>query len=188
MVNIVKINNRLSTDKKFENKNELTLQTRKINMKQARQISLLIAITCWAALVGAILYSHIVYFPGYLSHLPDSNKIITEYGVQDGNFWMMAHPLTILSSITALILNWKLKIRRKYILITIGIYIVALVATIFYFLPNLMLFADSANSTVSPTEWYERGQTWQHLSWIRGTAMITGFVLLLVALTKGNEK
>ena len=52
-------------------------------MKQASQISLFIAITCWAALVGAILYSHIAYFPGYLSHLPDSNKIITEYGVQD---------------------------------------------------------------------------------------------------------
>lgn len=157
-------------------------------MKQARQISLLITITCWASLVGATLYSHIVYFPGYLSHLPDSNKIITDYGVQDGNFWMIAHPLTIISSITALILNWKFKTRRKYILITIGIYIAALVATIFYFLPNLMLFADSANSTVSPTEWYERGQTWQHLSWIRGTAMITGFVLLLVALTKDNEK
>ncbi|MFC0771469.1 hypothetical protein [Terrimonas alba] len=64
----------------------------------------------------------------------------------------------------------------------------ALIATIFYFLPNLMLFADSMNSTVSPAEWYERGQTWQRLSWIRGSAMIAGFVLLLIALTKDSEK
>ncbi|WP_276502751.1 hypothetical protein [Terrimonas pollutisoli] len=155
-------------------------------MTQARQISLFLAITSWAALVGAILYSHIVFFPGYLSHLPESNKIITDFDIQDGNFWMTAHPITILSTVSTFILNWKLKTRRKFILITLGIYVVALIATIFYFLPNLMLFADSMNSTVSPAEWYKRGQTWQHLSWIRGSAMIVGFVLLLVALTKDN--
>lgn len=158
-------------------------------MNKARQTSLFFAITSWAALVGAILYSHIVFFPGYLSHLPESNKIITDFDIQDGNFWMIAHPITILSSVAALILNWKLKTRRKYILITLGIYVAALIATFSYFLPNLMLFADSMNNTtVSPAEWYERGQTWQRLSWIRGSAMIVGFILLLVALTKDNEK
>ncbi|MFC0771468.1 hypothetical protein [Terrimonas alba] len=74
-------------------------------MAQARQISLFFAIISWAALVGAILYSHIVFFPGYLSHLPESNIIITDFDIQDGNFWMIAYPITILSTITTLILN-----------------------------------------------------------------------------------
>ena len=155
-------------------------------MQKAQQISLFTAITFWAIIVGGVMYSHIVYFPPYLSHLPESNKLITgEYGLHDGSFWMLVHPFAILSTIIALILNWKLKTRRKFILITLSIYVLAIIATAIYFVPGLMAFADSNNnSTVSPSEWFQRGQTWQHLSWIRGFFMYIGFVMLLIALTK----
>ena len=98
---------------------------------------------------------------------------------------MLVHPFAILSTIIALILNWKLKTRRKFILITLSIYVLAIIATAIYFVPGLMAFADSNNnSTVAPSEWFQRGQTWQHLSWIRGFFMYIGFVMLLIALTK----
>jgi hypothetical protein len=161
---------------------------KKIIMQNARQFSLFAAITCWAILVGGIVYSHIVYFPPYLSHLPESNKLITgDYGLHDGNFWMLVHPFAILTTIITLILNWKLKPRRKFILIALCIYALAIIATAFYFVPGLKAFAESNNSaSVTPAEWFQRGQTWQYLSWIRGTFMFTGFLMLVIALTKDN--
>ncbi|MEP7322704.1 MAG: hypothetical protein ABI761_12330 [Saprospiraceae bacterium] len=155
-------------------------------MQNAKQISLFTAITLWAIIVGGVVYSHIVYFPSYLSHLPESNSLIKgEYGIQDGNFWILIHPVAMLSTIMALILNWKLKTRRKLILISLSIYVLAIIATAFYFVPGLKAFADSNNnSAVSPSEWYQRGQMWQHLSWIRGSFMYIAFLMLLIALTK----
>jgi hypothetical protein len=65
--------------------------------------------------------------------------------------------------------------------------VLAIIATATYFVPELMAFADSNNATtVTPSEWFQRGQTWQHLSWIRGSFMFTGFFMLLIALTKEN--
>jgi hypothetical protein len=157
-------------------------------MIKARQLSLFITIIFWATIIGGIVYSHIVYFPPYLSHLPESNKLITgEYGLKEANFWMFIHPFAILSTITTLILNWKVKARRKYILITFGIYAAVIIVTSTYFLPELRLFADSNNATaITPTEWFQRGQTWQYLSWVRGAFMFIGFLMLLIALTKEN--
>jgi hypothetical protein len=159
-------------------------------MAKARQLSLFIAITFWAIIVGGVMYSHIVYFPPYLSNLPKSNSLITgDYGLKDGNFWMFVHPIAILSTIVTLILNWKLKTRRKYILVALGIYALAITTTVVYFVPELFAFAESTNNTmVTQAEWFQRGQTWQHLSWIRGTFMFVGFLLMVIALTKSNSQ
>lgn len=157
-------------------------------MQQLRQVSLFITISLWAMIIGGVLYSHIVYFPPYLSHLPESNNLITgEYGLKDQNFWMPLHPLVILSTFTSLIVNWKALEKRKYILIALGIYALAIIATAIYFVPNLIAFANSGRSTtVTAAEWCQRGQTWQQLSWIRGSFLFIGFLLLLIALTKNK--
>lgn len=159
-------------------------------MKQARLLSMFTAITLWAIIVGGVVYSHIAYFPSYLSHLPESNSLITgNYGIKDESFWILIHQLAILSTILALIINWKLKTRRKFILIPLGIYALALVATFVYFLPELRNFADSANNiAVTPAEWLQRGQSWQLLSWIRGSFMYVGFLMMVIALTKDNSQ
>ncbi len=159
-------------------------------MLQARQLSQFTAITLWATIVGGVVYSHIAYFPSYLSHLPESNNLITgDYGLKDANFWMLVHPLAILSTIATLVLNWKSKTRRKFILIALGIYVLAIIATAVYFVPGLFAFADSTNNTsVTPAEWFHKGQTWQHLSWIRGAFMYVGFLLMVIALTKDTSQ
>src|SRR5262245_53266670 len=100
------------------------------------QISLFVAIIAWATVLGGIAYSNLVNIPPYLSHLPESNKLITgPYGIKDQNFWTLVHPVAVLITIVALALNWKNKSRRKYMVITLGIYVVALVATATYFIP-----------------------------------------------------
>jgi len=157
-------------------------------MQQAKQLSLLISITAWAILIGGIVYAHLVYFPPYLSHLPESNALITgPYAIRDENFWMRIHPVAILTTVIALFFNWKQPARRKWIAAAAIIYTGVIIATATYFLPNLLAFANSGNSTLTPAEWYQRGQTWQYLSWLRGACMLAGFILLLQALTKERQ-
>jgi hypothetical protein len=147
-------------------------------------ISLMLSIVLWGTLLGGIAYSHLVYFPVYLSALPDSAVIVNgPYGLHEAIFWMTVHPLLILSLIVTLVLNWRLRARRKLILITFGLYVLVLVITQIYFLPELIAFEHSRESSVSAAEWLARGQRWQTLSWIRGAVMYAGIVPLLLALT-----
>lgn len=146
------------------------------------------AVILWGTLLGGIAYSHLVYFPVYLSALPDSAVVVTgPYGLREAIFWMTIHPLLILSLIVALVLNWKSS-RRKLILISLAVYFLVLVVTQMYFLPELMAFELSGGSRISPSEWLARGQRWQRLSWIRGGVMYAGITLLLLALTKPLPK
>jgi hypothetical protein len=148
-------------------------------------VSLMLSIVLWGTLLGGIAYSHLVYFPAYLSALPDSAVVVNgPYGLQEGVFWALIHPLLILSLVFTLVINWKLKERRNLILLSSAVYGVVLVATALYFLPELREFAHSPQSTVSPAEWLARGQRWQRLSWARGAVMYASFLPLLVALTK----
>ena len=147
--------------------------------------SLFLAIILWGTLLGGIAYSHLVYFPPYLSALPASAVVVNgPYGLNEGVFWMNIHPLLILSLIITLALNWKHTPRRKLILLSFAVYAVVLVISWVYFIPELGAFRHSPESTVSPAEWLARGQRWQRFSWLRGAVCYASFVPLLVALTK----
>lgn len=153
-------------------------------MQKARQISLFTTLLFWGILIGGIGYSHMVYMPAYLSHLPESNRLITgESGLQEQYFWMTLHPLLIVTTLVALILNWKNNFRRKFIGIAFIIYAVALVVTAIYFVPELLAFA-AADPSVPLAEWQERGNTWEKLSWVRGAFLYAAFFLMLIALSK----
>src|SRR5215210_7765556 len=84
-----------------------------------KTFALMLSIVFWGTLLGGIAYSHLVYFPVYLSDLPASAVVVNgPYGLNDGIFWMTIHPLLILSLIAALALNWRVKPRRRLIAIS----------------------------------------------------------------------
>ena len=148
-------------------------------------ISLMLSIVLWGTLLGGIAYSHLVYFPPYLSALPDSAVVVNgPYGLHEVVFWMIIHPLLILSLIVTLTLNWRLQGRRKLILISFVVYVLVIVISQIYFIPELIAFEHSPETSLSPAEWLARGQRWQRLSWIRGVIMYAGIFPLLLALTK----
>lgn len=150
--------------------------------------SLFLAIILWGTLLGGIVYSHLVYFPVYLSALPDSAVLVTgPYGLNDARFWLTIHPLLILSLVVTLGLNWNYKQRRKLIVITFTVYIIVLIITQLYFVPELGAFERSAQSNVTRAEWLARGQRWETLSWIRGAVCYAAILPLLLALTKRIE-
>ncbi|HEY5885005.1 MAG TPA: hypothetical protein VIT88_09985 [Pyrinomonadaceae bacterium] len=156
-----------------------------MSMPHLRTYSLFLVVILWGTLLGGITYSHLVYFPVYLSALPESAVVVRgPYGLREAIFWMTVHPLLILSLIVALILNWRLRARRKLILISLILYAVVLIVTQIYFLPELAAFEQSPSSNVTPAEWLSRGKRWQTFSWIRGAIMYAGIIPLLLALTK----
>src|SRR5688572_28129978 len=116
-----------------------------------RTIALMISILVMGILLGGFVYSHIVYFPVYLSALPDSAVLVNgPYALNEGRFWLLIHPLAILSLIISLALNWKIRARRKLIIISVTVYLLAIVATSLYFLPELRAFQNSPNLNLSP--------------------------------------
>lgn len=150
--------------------------------------SLFLVVILWGTLLGAATYSHVVYFPVYLSALPESSVVVNgTYGLRDAVFWTRMHPVLIISLVITLALNWKSKARRRLILMTMAVYAAVLATTFLYFVPELMAFQDSPNSALSPAEWFERGQRWQIFSWIRGAAMYAAILPLLTALTKPED-
>jgi hypothetical protein len=145
----------------------------------------MLAIVLWGTLLGGVVYSHLVYFPVYLSALPDSAVLVNgPYGLNDWIFWAIIHPLLIISLIAALALNWNSGSRRKLIAVSFAVYVIVLLISMFYFVPELALFKNSPQSTVPAAEWLARGRRWQRLSWLRGLTMYLAFVPLLFALTK----
>jgi hypothetical protein len=148
-------------------------------------ISLMLSIILWGTLLGGIAYSHLVYFPAYLSNLPDSAVVVNgPYGLHEAIFWMLIHLLLIFSLIVTLALNWRLKSRRKLILISFAVYVLVLIISQLYFIPELIAFEHSPESSLTPAQWLARGQRWQRLSWIRGAIMYAGILPLLLALIK----
>jgi len=155
-----------------------------------RTISLMVSIIFYGVLIGGIVYSHVVFFPSYLSALPASAALTNgPFALHDENFWTMIHPLAVLALVVALVLNWKILTRRKLIAIPLVLYVMAIIVTFLYFVPELRAFHASPNSSVSAAEWYTRGQRWQHLSWTRGTTMGLAIIPLLLALiTPENDR
>ena len=147
--------------------------------------ALMVSVVLWGVLLGGVVYAHVVFFPPYLSHLPESAEIINgPFPVDDARFWMLIHPVLILSLIVSLVSNWRDRGRRRLIAIPFGVYLLVMVATLIYFVPELMAFKTSAGSTISGAEWLTRGNRWQYLSWARGVIMFVSIVPLLLALMR----
>lgn len=147
--------------------------------------SLMLAVVVWGTVLGGFLYSHLVFFPAFLSDLPGSAVLVNgRYPLKDGRFWSVAHAGLFLVLPATLVLNWKSAARRRLIAESVAAYLLAFTATALYFVPELLEFARSPVSSVAETEWLARGLRWQRLSWLRGGSMYAAFVPLLLALAR----
>jgi hypothetical protein len=147
--------------------------------------SLMLSVVLWGTLLGGIAYSHLVLFPVYLSALPDSAAVVNgPYGIHEARFWMTIHPLLVLSLVVSLVLNWGTRERRRLILFSLAVYVLVIVVSALYFIPELVAFERSPQSSIPAAEWLARGRRWQRLSWVRGAMMYASFLPLLFALAK----
>jgi hypothetical protein len=147
--------------------------------------ALMISVILWGVLLGGVVYSHVVYFPVYLSHLPES-AIITngEYALHEEHFWTLLHPVLVLSLVISLASNWREAARRTLIASTLVVYVAVIIISFAYFIPQLAEFRNSPQSNITSAEWIQRGQHWQHMSWIRGATLFVFSIPLLFALAR----
>jgi len=150
--------------------------------------TLMVAIVLYGVLLGGVVYSHVVYFPVYLGHLPDSAVLVNgQFALHEENFWALIHPMLVLALVITLFINWRDKYRRARIALTLAVYVLVLVVSFLWFIPQLGEFKDSPQSSVTADEWHHRGEHWQHMSWLRGGVLFVFSVPLLLALTKREE-
>jgi hypothetical protein len=150
---------------------------------------LMLSIILWGTLLGGIAYSHLVFFPKYFSDLPNLAVLVNgPYGLNDAIFWLTIHPLLIISLIVSLVFNWASAWRRKLIAISLVVYVIVLIVSQVYFVPELVLFKHSPESTLPAADWLARGRRWQRLSWLRGVITYAAYVPLLFALTKSPDE
>src|SRR6478672_12736251 len=123
--------------------------------------TLMVATVLYGVLLGGVVYSHVVFFPVYLSFLPDSAVLTNgEFALHDENFWLLIHPMLVLSLVITLFVNWADRYRRSRISITLGVYVLVLVVSWTWFVPQLMEFRNSLEAGRPMEEWKARGNHW----------------------------
>jgi hypothetical protein len=153
-----------------------------------RTLVIMIAVCAWAVLMGGIVYSNAILMPAFLGHLPDSASVVNgPYGINEAAFWMTIHPVVILLTLLSLIFNWRVPARRKLIASSLAVYVLVIVVTAIYFIPELITFAAGSQSNIPPAELAARASRWRLLSWIRAVVMFAIFVPMLLALVCREE-
>ena len=147
----------------------------------------MLACVSFLIIVGAGFYEHSSIVPVWSSAPPQSLMIFQgQYGINPSSFWKVIHPITIVLLIAALVLNWRTR-SRKNIMITLGCYIVILIVTFAYYVPELLYITtyQYQNTVISALQ--DRAELWQTLSRIRLICMLGLSLVLLSGLSKRTE-
>ena len=151
---------------------------------------LLYAISCLAFIIviGGAVYEHINMVPTWSAAPPVSLSMFQgEYGLKGELFWMIIHPVNLLLFISCLIFHWRSE-RRKNLLIVIGTYVLILVITSFYFVPELMSILKTPFATSNDADLTRRASLWESLSLVRLGVLVVLSMILLMGLTKSKVR
>ena len=148
--------------------------------------NILYALAClsFSVILGAAIYEHTALWPAAFSEPPKSLSVFQgPYRLNAGLFWMFIHPVTILLLVMTLIVSWKTN-RRKPVLITMTGYIIILLATFSFFVPELLELTGTPYSDTVDPSLQVRGSRWITLSLVRAGVLIVLAINLLLGLTE----
>ncbi len=149
---------------------------------------LLYSISCLAFIVviGGAVYEHMNVVPTWSAAPPISLSMFQgEYGLKPELFWMIIHPVNLVLFILTMVIHWRTA-RRKNLLIVFGTYILILVITSIYFVPELISITSAEYSTAADANLTERATMWETLSLVRLGVLVVLALLLLMGLTKSR--
>jgi hypothetical protein len=150
---------------------------------------LLYSITClaFAIIIGGAVYEHLNVVPKWAAAPPVSLSMFQgEYGLKPELFWMIIHPVNMLLFILTLVLHWKSG-RRKNIAVVLMSYIIILVVTFIYFVPELINIITTAHSQMQDAELTRRAALWEALSIVRLCILVILAIVLFTGLTKTDR-
>lgn len=132
-----------------------------------------------SVVIGAAIYEHIAVVPQWSRAVPASLAMFQgEYGLRPAPFWMMIHPVTLV--FMGFLLFWK-STYRKSLLITIAGYVLVLIITFSYFVPELLAITGTAYSENVDPVLTERAKLWETLSLVR-----LAFLIILAVIFQFN--
>lgn len=147
-----------------------------------------LACISYCLIIGAGIYEHFTVWPVVFSEPPKSLTMFQgDYALPAESFWKFVHPLTLVLLLTALGLNWKTE-RKKYILITLITYAIALIVTFIYYVPELKSIIETPFATTVDAALQKRGSLWITLSKVRLTFIVASAFVLISGLTKSEKK
>ncbi|MPR34449.1 hypothetical protein [Salmonirosea aquatica] len=152
--------------------------------------TLLYSLTClsFAIVIGAGTYEHLAVVPQWSAAPPLSLTMFQgEYGLDAGAFWMLIHPVTLVLFIILLVVHWKTD-RRRAILIPFSGYLVILLATSLYFVPELMEIVGTPLAEAANPSLTARASLWETLSLVRLVLMSLLALTLFSGLTLPDAK
>lgn len=153
-------------------------------MNFIRTLVLILGCISFVIVVGGATYEHLAVVPVWASALPASLSMFQgEYAIAAQRFWIPIHPVTLAFLVSGLILNWTSR-RRTFILAGIAGYVLVLLITFLYFVPELMALTSAAYGPTLDPELTQRAKTWETLSLVRLGFMVILAVILLFAISR----
>ncbi len=156
-------------------------------MPPIRELLYAIACLSFAIVIGAAVYEHIGVVPRWSAAPPASLTMFQgRYGVNPAPFWMFIHPVTLLLIITTLVLFWKTG-SRNHILFSLSAYVVILIVTGIYFVPELISITQTPLGDTADATLTARAQTWETMSLVRLGVLIMIAIYLFLGLSKAGQ-
>ena len=154
---------------------------------QFRDIALILACMGFIIVLGAGTYEAVNLVPTWASAPPRSLYIFQgNDGADLSTFWKSIHPIVLLLFIVALIANWKTA-RRKPVLVALGGYVLMLVITFIYFVPELMSITRAAYTATVDAALQQRAHRWELWNIIRAVYIFLLAFVLLGGLIKAQR-
>jgi hypothetical protein len=148
------------------------------------------ALAClsFSIIIGAAVFEHVAVVPRWSAAPPVSLSMFQgKYGLNAAPFWKSIHPVTLLLLIAAIILSWKTGRSLHLLITTIG-YVLILITTFIWFVPQLLDITRSAWSENVDLSLVKRAKLWEIVSLVRLVILIVLSIILLLGLTKTTVK
>ncbi len=151
---------------------------------------LLYAATCLAftIMIGGAVYEHLVLVPKWAAAPPVSLSMFQgTYALKTEIFWMLIHPVNLVLFISTLVVHWR-SLRRKNLLIVVSVYLLILIITSIYFVPELISIITAPFSATADAGLTYRAGLWEILSLVRLGVLLILAMILFLGLTKSARK
>lgn len=148
--------------------------------------NIIYALVClsFAVVIGGAIYEHIGVVPKWRLAPPVSLSMFQgKYGLDPSTFWKSIHPVTLILFIITLIIFWRTA-SKPYILIPLIGYILVLIITAIYFVPELLSITGTAFSDHADASLMQRARLWEILSLVRLAFLIILSIILFLGVNR----
>jgi len=159
--------------------------------------TLIYALAClsFSVVIGAAVYEHVAVVPNWKVAPPVSLSMFQgEYGLNPAPFWIAIHPVTLVLLLASILFFWKTESKKyvliwkteskKYVLITGIGYLIVLIITFVFFVPELIAITQTTFGQQVDPSLIKRAKLWETLSLVRLSFLIILAIVALIGLTK----